>query len=160
MENFKINMVGVKDDNGIYYIDDVKKAYHENKKRVHCYKILKDLIKAYNENAIDSYISKCSYDELCEVWDIMAFMKYDYYEVIGKVVSKIHEYEGDIFIDMIKNIDENNFMNWLESLSMQELRMLKKALFTFNFGNDNKDDKYILMEEKINIYYEKLKGGR
>ena len=156
----KIDMVTLEDHDGIYYIDDVKKAYRENKKRAHYYKILKDLIKAYNDGMVDDYISKCSYDELCEVWDIMAFMKYDYYEVIGKVVSKIHEYEGDIFIDMIKNIDENNFMNWLESLSMQELRMLKKALFTFNFGNDNKNDKYVLMEKKINIYYEKLKGGR
>ena len=87
-------------------------------------------------------------------------MKYDYYEIIGKITAKIHEYECDIFIDMIKNIDEKNFEPWFEKLTISEIKMLKKALFTFNFGNDNKNDKYVLMEDKINKYYKKIKNNR
>lgn len=160
MEKLKIDRVIPKDNNGIYNIDDVKKAYEENQRRIHCYKLLKKTINAYRNGTLNDYISECNYDELCEILDIMIFMKYDYYEIIGKITAKIHEYECDIFIDMIKNIDERNFEPWFEKLTISEIRMLKKALFTFNFGNDNKNDKYVLMEDKINKYYKKIKNNR
>ena len=41
MEKLKIDRVIPKDNNGIYNIDDVKKAYEENQRRMHCYKLLK-----------------------------------------------------------------------------------------------------------------------
>ncbi len=160
MEKLKIDRVISKDDNGIYSFDEVKKAYEENQSRIHYYKLLKKIINAYRNDTLNDYISQCNYDELCEILDIMIFMNYDYYEIIGKISAKIHEYECDIFMDMIKNIYEKNFDPWLEKLTISEIRMLKKALFTFNFGNDNKNDKYVLMEDKIDKYYKKIKNNK
>lgn len=156
MEEINYKKVVPLEHDGVYYIDEVKGAYEENKKRAYVYNAIKKIILAYKGGYVDDYISSCSYDDLCEILDFMTFMNYDYYELIGKIVSKIHMYECDIFIDMIKSIDERYFDKWIDERSLSDIKMLKKALFTFNFGSDDNDDKYVLMEKAIDKYYKKL----